>query len=436
MVPAMAEYRTPVDIANCALQHCGANRLGSSGFSENSKNASETAFRYGKLRETELRRNVWTFATRRAVLRAIDTNTMLLSASLWSPTTTYFVGSIVADQYANLWISRIPNNLNNDPLLTVYWEPYFGPLAVALYDSTQAYFAGELVYTTTGNGLARVYLSLQNGNSDNPATATAYSASSVYQKNQVVTYLSVAYMSLIDLNSGNTPNLSPAAWNSATVYGAAATVAGSDGMIYSSIAGGNTGNDPVTTTGFWTNTNTLVPWTTVFTAGTGSAKWLLIGGTEFPNGVALMSLNITYPLAIGPSPQAAARYIYKLPAGFLREASQNPHMGVTTWLGGPTGIMSTDRVLENGFLLTTEGGPIPYRFVANVTDVSRMDTMFCEGLAARLALAIGESLNQSQAKLATIAKVYDVWISEARTVNAIEQGPDISPDDDFIACRL
>ena len=126
----------------------------------------------------------------------------------------------------------------------------------------------------------------------------------------------------------------------------------------------------------------------------------------------------------------------RLPAGFLRQASQNPGAGVTTWLGGPTGIMFTDRVLENGFLLTTEGGPIPYRFVANVTDVSRMDTMFCEGLAARLALAIGESLNQSQAKLATIAKVYDVWISEARTVNAIEQGPDISPDDDFVACRL
>jgi hypothetical protein len=37
----------------------------------------------------------------------------------------------------------------------------------------QQLFAGELVYTTPGDGTYRVYLSLQNGNADNPATATA-----------------------------------------------------------------------------------------------------------------------------------------------------------------------------------------------------------------------------------------------------------------------
>jgi hypothetical protein len=430
----MAEYRTELDIRNRALQHCGASRISS--LSEISKNNSETAFCYGKRREYELRRNVWTFACRRTILRAIDANTMLLSASLWSPTTTYFVGSIVADQYANLWISRIPSNLNNDPLLTVYWDPYFGPLTAALYDSTQAYYAGELVYTTTGNGLARVYMSLQSNNADVPATATPYSATSVYSKNQVVSYLSVAYMSLIDLNTGNTPNLAPASWNSATVYGAAATVTGSDGMIYSSVAGANVGNDPTATTGFWTNTGALSPWTTSFVGGTGSLKWLLIGGTEFPNGVALTSLTIAYPLAIGPSPQAASRYQYKLPAGFLRKASQNPGTGVTTWLGGPTGLAFDDWVYENGYVLTSDGGPLAFRFVANVTDVSRMDVMFCEGLAAGVALEVVEILTQSASKLGTIAKVYDVWMSEARTVNAIEQGTDQPPDDDYISARL
>lgn len=433
----MAEFRTAVDIANRALQHCGASRLGSQGFSENSKNASETAFCYGKLREAELRRNVWTFATRRTMLRSVDANTMLLNVSLWSPSTTYFIGSIAADQYANLWISRIPNNLNNDPLLTsFYWEPYFGQLSVSLWSATTSYYAGELVYTTAGAGQSRVYLSLQSANSDNPATATAWSATATYSKNQVVTKAAIPYMSLIDLNINQDPALAPALWNAATTYGAAASVTASDGMIYTSIGAGNLNNDPLTTSGFWTNTGILSPWTTVFVGGSGSAKWLLIGGTEFPSGVALTTLNIIYPLGVGPSNQVGTRNIFKLPAGFLREASQNPKSGVTTWLGGPSGITYNDWVLENGFLLTSDTGPIPYRFVANVTDVSRMDPMFCEGLAARIGIEVCEPVTQSGSKLATIARIYDEWMGNARTVNAIEQGTDQPPEDDFITCRL
>ncbi len=434
----MAEYRTPIDIANRALQHCGASRIGSQGFSENSKNASETSFCYGKLRESELRRNVWTFATRRTMLRAVDANTMLLNTALWSPSTTYFVGSIAADQYANMWISKIPNNLGNDPLLTsYYWEPYFGQLSVSLYSSGTSYYAGELVYTTAGAGLARVFMSLQNANSDDPATATAWSAASTYSKNQVVTKSAIAYMSLIDLNINQDPALAPALWNVGTTYGAGDSVGGSDGVIYTSVGPGNIGNDPTIDGGVnWTSTGVLNPWTTVFVGGAGSAKWLQIGGTEFPNGVGLITLNIIYPVGVGPSNQVGTKNIFKLPAGFLREASQYPKSGVTTWLGGPSGITYNDWVLENGYLLTSDTGPIPYRFVANVTDVSRMDAMFCEGLAARIGLEVCEPVTQSTSKLGAIARIYDEWMGDARIVNAIEQGTDEPPEDDFITCRL
>lgn len=434
----MAEFRTEADIGNRALQHVGAERMGALGFAENSKRASEVAFCYGKLREAELRRNVWTFACRRTILRAVDDNTMLLAPALWVSTTTYLVGSVAADQNGNNWISRIPNNLNNDPLsaTTPYWEPYFGPMAVSLYDSAQSYFAGELVYTAPGDGTSRVYLSLQSANTDVPGTATAYDATAVYSKNQVVTYVSVAYMSLIDLNTANTPSLAAAPWASGTTYGAGAAVAGSDGVKYTSIGAGNIGHDPTTDGGVnWTNTGVLVPWTTSFTAGDGSVKWLQIGGAEFPNGVALSTLDIVYPLGTGPSTQAISRNIFKLPSGFLREASQNPKSGVTTWLGGPTGILYNDWVLENGFLLTNDSGPIAYRFVANVTDAARMDPMFCEGLAARVGMEVCETVTQSTAKLATIAKVYDEWMSQARTVNAIEQGTEEPPQDDYISVR-
>src|SRR5882724_13257653 len=93
------EFRLEIDIANRALQHCGAPQLYPVlGFTEDSKNAKETAFAYPKLRQAELQRNVWRFAIRKVVLRSIDLNTLLVAPSLWVETTTYFVGSLVSDE--------------------------------------------------------------------------------------------------------------------------------------------------------------------------------------------------------------------------------------------------------------------------------------------------------------------------------------------------
>jgi hypothetical protein len=143
-------FQTPVDIGNRALQHCGAILIDPTlGFTENSRNSGAISFPYGKVKRAELRRNVWQFATRRAALRPIDTNTMLLAPTMWESGTTYFEGSIVSDQNNFLWIS---NNLGNQPQNSTAWDPYFKPLTVSLYDSSQIYFAGELVYTAPGDG--------------------------------------------------------------------------------------------------------------------------------------------------------------------------------------------------------------------------------------------------------------------------------------------
>jgi hypothetical protein len=433
----MSDFQAPVDIGNRALQHCGAKRIATSDFSEKSKNSAEVSFCYDKLRKAELQRRYWTFAIKRTILRAIDPNTMLLDASLWEAGTTYFVGSIVADEQGALWISNIPNNLGNDPLLTTFWDPYFGPRAVPLYDAsgTTAYFAGELVYTTPGDGTNRVYLSLQSNNSDVPSTATAYDPTVTYFKNQVVTFSSVAYMSLIDLNLNNEPDLAPALWAAGTTYAAGAKVGGSDGMIYQSVGSGNVGNDPVGDGGVhWTNTGVLNPWTTVFVGGKGSDKWLEIGGSEFPSGVGLTTLNIVYPLGCGPSWQTSTRNAFLTPSGFLRLAPQNPKPGIGA-LGGPTGNAYDDWLLESGYLTSADSGPITLRFVADLTDVTKMHTMFCEGLAARIGIEVCEPLTQSSAKLLTIGKLYDRWMEEARTVDAIEDGYDDPPDDDYITVR-
>lgn len=433
----MSGFKVPVDIANRALQHCGATRIKSaSGLSENSKNASEINACYDGLRLAELRARDWTFAIAWTIMRAVDSNTMKLVPSLWMPTVTYFEGSIVSDQVGDLWKSIIPNNLANDPLLTTYWEPYFGTLSVALFDATTAYSAGELVYTAAGDGTNRVYMSLQNANADVPATATAWDATTTFFKNQVVTRTSVAYMSLIDLSLNQDPALAPALWAIGTTYSVGQKVGASDGMIYQSVGSGNVGHDPITDGGLhWTNTNVLNPWTTVFVGGAGSDKWLQIGGAEFPNGVTLSKLNILYPLGAGPSTQNTSRNLFLLPAGYLRKASQNPKPGLNP-LGGPAGTTYDDWIIERGFLTSAQAGPFPFRFVANFTDVARMDAQFCEGLAARVALAICDSITQDKGQIQIVAKVYSQWEGEARTIDGIENDFTDPPDDDYITVRL
>lgn len=382
----MTAFFTPTDVGNRAAQHVGAEMMDTTlGFTDG-KVGRQIGFVYDKLRRAELRRNTWVFATRRAILRPIDTGTMMLSPALWSAGSTYFVGSIVSDSSGNLWQGRIVSNLANQPgVVWTAWEPYFGPLTVTPYDSTIGYSTGELVYVAVGDGTYRVYLSLQNGNTDVPGTATAWSATVTYYQNQVVTRAAIAYMSLVDLNLNQTPP------------GAA--------------------------------------WTTSFTGGTGSVKWLQIGGAEAPGGVALAQLNIVYPIGSGPASQSITRNAFRLPAGYLRQAPLNPKAGIG-FLGAPTNSFYSDWLYEGNYIVASDAGPITLRFVADVTDVAAFDDMFAEGLALSIGLDVCEPLAQSASKKTVIAQEYKLKIGEARTVNSIESGYEDPPEDDFLSVRL
>jgi len=379
-------FRTAVDIANRALQHVGASMLDPlQGFTEASKNAREVSFVYDKVRRAELRRNIWRFTIRNAVLRPVDVSTLLLTPALWQSTTTYFVGSIVSDETGMPWISLIQNNLNNQPETSYAWAQYFGPMTVNLWTAATAYFTGELVYTAAGDGTNRVYISRQSDNADNPATATQWSATETYFKNDVVTRLSVAYMSLIDLNINQTPP------------GAA--------------------------------------WTTTFVGGTGSIKWLQIGGAEFPAGATVTPFNVVFPIGSGPSAQTSTRNAFRLPGNYLRNAPQDPKSGSSNFLGAPTGLTYPDWDFQGNYFVSREADPIVFRFVADMVDVREFDDLFCEGLAARMALEVCEPITQSSEKLKTIASIYTQHMNDARTVNGIETGSVEPPMDDYIACR-
>lgn len=549
----MTEFQNPTDIGNRALQRCGVELMDDTlGFTENSRNAREVSFCYGKLRRDELQGNVWKFATKRVILRAIDSNSMLLAPALWVASTVYFQGCIVADADGNLWISTVTNNVGNDPQNTTVWQPYFGPLAVGPYDSTTTYSAGEVVYTAPGDGTSNVYLSLVNANAADPSLPNQWAGTTTYFRGNVVqaypawavgtTYAQgqgalytdgnvyasltagnvglappanpaawaliptltlqslgvpatspptplatspviewaagttyglgavvqfagsqwlsisaantgnlpdatgssawvaltggVLYMSLIDLNTSNAPASAPALFNIATTYATGNTVGGSDGVIYKSLSNGNTGHDPTTDAGVhWHNTGVLNPWTTVFAQGGGNSCWMQIGGAAFPNGVGLSALAIVYPLNAGPASQDQTRNAYRLPAGYLRQCSQDPKAGSTSYLGAPAGLAYKDWLFESGFIVSREVGPLMLRFVADVTDVTQMDDKFCEGLARRIALEVCEKLTQSTAKIQLIEKEYEHFMGRARTANAIEVGSEEPPVDDYLACR-
>ena len=549
-----SEFLSPIDVCNRALQHVGSERMDATlGFNEGTKRAAETSFAYGKLRTAELQRNAWRFATKRAVLRAIDSNTMLLAPTLYASTTTYFLGSIVADQNANLWISNTVDNLGNDPLGTTFWDPYFGPMTVSLYDSSQTYSAGELVYTFSGDGSYNVYLSEQNTNVVHPALSNLWASTTVYYKDQVVieypawaigttysqgqavlytdgnvyaslvnsnlgntpsatstkwalvptlslqsqsvpistvvtpptvspvlewaqgtTYSSgnvvmfagsmwlsiqnsnsgqfpnasgstywkqvtngTLYQSLIDLSLGNDPANAPALWASGTTYATGNKVGASDGQIYTSLSNGNVGHDPTLDAGVhWQATGIANPWTTVFTQGGGNPLWTQIGGASFPFGVGLKALNFSYwPLEAGPSTQSVTRNAFRLPAGFLKHTLSDPKAGSMSFLGAPSNNWLRDWLFEGDYIVSRDGGPIVLRFIADVVDVTKMDPMFCEGLACRIAEAVCEPLTQSTAKLDKIGQEYQFFMSEARKANAVEIGSEEPPLDDFIACR-
>ena len=517
---------TPIDIANRACQHCGVDRISTTtGFAEDSVQAGEIGSCYDSLRRSELRRNVWQFAIRKAAIRAIDTTTMLLQPSLWSSTITYGFGAIVSDAANFLWQSRSQDNLNNGPGESAAWEAYCGPLTVQPFDTTgtTGYFAGELVYESPGDGTYAVYMSLVSNNSQDPrqpstwistitytrdqvvlfypawASGTTYAAgngvtlsgiayvslaagnignspdvsptkwvalplvlapgyynaATAYVIGQFVTYLGLNYVaiaagtgnvptntsfwapqqattfyaSLIDFNLNQSPGNAPALWSASTTYATGNSVGGSNGAIYTSIGNGNIGHDPVATTGFWTNTGVLNPWTTVDPFGSAAIQWAQLS-------VGLTDLQIAYPLGSGPSTQTWTRNVFRLPASFLRKAPQDPKAGSQSFLGAPTGISYNDWDLTGNYIVTRESFPIILRFVADITDVNSMDDLFREGLAARIAFEVVERLTQSTAKRAGINGAYLRSIGDARAVNGVEVGATEPEEDLYISCRV
>ena len=243
----MTGFKSSVDIANRALQHCGASKIVT--LADDDKGANEIASCYDGLRRAELRRNVWRFAVREAVLYPINiaatidntsvAPTLLLVPALYSSVTNYNLGAIVQDATGAIWVSQINNNVGNVPGAQggQAWDTYFGSMTVNPFNTTGTtnYYTGDLVYETDGIGHNQVFLSLQSQNSSDPSDGGAWSALLSYTEGQVTQDAQgYFWISLINGNLGNMPGVY-GAWTSTANYTAGEFVIGTDMVLYEAL---------------------------------------------------------------------------------------------------------------------------------------------------------------------------------------------------------
>jgi hypothetical protein len=97
-------------------------------------------------------------------------------------------------------------------------------MTVGLYDSSQIYFIGELVYTAAGDGTYNIYESKIDQNPIHPALPNQWSTQTAYKKDQIVQQFP--------------------AWASGITYSQGQSVLYTDGNVYSSLTNSNLNHIP------------------------------------------------------------------------------------------------------------------------------------------------------------------------------------------------
>ena len=390
-------FANPTDIVNYAIQLCGRHRVGSIDFDPSSESVEATAA-YDLMREGELTRNLWVFATRREILRPTTIDSVIWTPATWSSGSNYSAGKVVA--YAPThgpykgktlyWdLQKVKAAATTVPDLDTDYHFYQGPTTINLYDSAETYEAGELVLMPPD-----------------------YAGGTTYSTNDVVNSSGTFYVSLQDSNTGNAV--------SDTDYWIAWTSTGRANSSYGVTAAGSP--LPLTYPTGYAIYRSLYN-ANVDNPDDGTANWLSVAGTVSP-------VSIPWPVGAGANDYRSQQYAYALPNGFLRRAPQNPRGGQSSYLGAHSGVAPDDYVLENGYLVTSGSGGLMLRFVANVIDVPLMHSLFCECLAARIASSLANTLlepsRDRSLMMRRIDLVYARALRAAQGVNAVEVGP-ISP---------
>jgi hypothetical protein len=133
------------------------------------------------------------------------------------------------------------------------------------------------------------------------------------------------------------------------------------------------------------------------------------------------------------------RNIYRLPNGYLRHAPDQVNPNEIMRVMGVVSAAPSDAQFENGYMVTSEVKAVMLRFVVDMTDVTQMDDLFCEGLSARIALDVGPSIVPKEERSAMLARInmrYKAVIADARAVDAVERGASAQPQSQYHSVRF
>ena len=98
---------------------------------------------------------------------------------------------------------------------------------------------------------------------------------------------------------------------------------------------------------------------------------------------------------------------------------------------GTTTVLRKDWQIENGKILTADGSPLEFRYLAKVIDPKEFDSLFDELFAYKLALATGRALTGSATIFEEVKVEHDKLEREAQQLNAYENDAVEPPEDEW-----
>ncbi len=158
-------------------------------------------------------------------------------------------------------------------------------------------------------------------------------------------------------------------------------------------------------------------------------------------GVTTETLFIPWPMTQINS--GASRTAYRLPFGYMRPAAQDPKIAGGSFQTVSAGMQWSDFQFIGNYLLTSSSaisgitnGPLIFRFVADITDVTMMETLFSELLATRIAYELVEPITQNPVLKKDLAGKYDQIMAMARRDNMLELGSTDPSEAQYPVSRL
>lgn len=125
---------------------------------------------------------------------------------------------------------------------------------------------------------------------------------------------------------------------------------------------------------------------------------------------------------------------FQLPPDFLRLIQVNDYSEPLGFNLGRTEDDSPYQI-EGGRILTNYPAPLKIRYIADVTDPTKYDSVFIEAFASQIAFECCETITQSNTKKAALAQEVKMWIVEAMKSNQVENPAEAIHDSSWLLSR-